>query len=99
MLMAFPGVLSIARMLLGLLLGITVAYPDTSGVSSEHLAEGILGPPQGIARARLAGCGDTLLFAGTFIRATGKSGVLWTQLCLPGKAVPALVLGCRSRAL
>ncbi|XP_068057662.1 cadherin-related family member 4 isoform X2 [Anomalospiza imberbis] len=57
-------------MLLGLLLCITVAYANTTGVSSEHLTEGILGPPQGIARAHLAGCGDTLLFAGTFVRAT-----------------------------
>lgn len=68
------GVLSIVRILLGILLGITVAYLDTTEISSEHDTEGTLGPSQGIARAHLAGWGDTLLFAGTFIRATGKSG-------------------------
>lgn len=102
MLRALPrcpqSVLSLARMLLGLLLGTTVAYPDTTGVSSEHLTEGILGPPQGTGRAYLAGWGDTLLFAGTSVRTTGKSGVFWTQLCLAGEPVPALVLRCRSRA-
>nr|XP_031361808.1 cadherin-related family member 4 [Lonchura striata domestica] len=64
------GVLSIARMLLRLLLCIAMAYADTTGVSSEHLTEGLLGLPQGIARAHLAGCSDTLLFSGTFVRTT-----------------------------
>lgn len=45
------GVLSIVRILLGILLGITVAYLDTTEISSEHDTEGTLGPSQGITRA------------------------------------------------
>ncbi|XP_036246916.1 cadherin-related family member 4 isoform X1 [Molothrus ater] len=85
-------------MLLGFLLGITVAYPDTNGVSSEHLTEGILGPPQGIARAHLAGCGDTLLFAGTFVRATVLPDlprvVTLSEDTVPGTRVTEVTVSC-----
>ncbi|XP_015496830.1 cadherin-related family member 4 isoform X1 [Parus major] len=85
-------------MLLGLLLSITVAYPDTTGVSSEHLTEGILWLSQGIARAHLAGWGDTFLFAGTVVRATVLPDlprvVALSEDTVPGSRVAEVTVSC-----
>lgn len=48
-----------------------------------------LRPPQGTAGTHLAAWGDTLLFPGTFIRATGKSRVPWDPLHLAGRSALA----------
>lgn len=97
----YQGVLRVSSALPGCYWGILRAslwHIQTPLGFHQSITEGILGPPQGIAGAHLAGWGDTVLFAGTFVRATGKSGVPWTQLCLAGRRVPALVLKCSSRA-
>ncbi|XP_064311742.1 cadherin-related family member 4 [Phalacrocorax carbo] len=57
-----------------------------------------LGPPQGIARTHLAGWGDTLLFAGTSVRAAGLLDlprvVTLSEDAAPGTHVAKVTVSC-----